>query len=78
MNTYNDATPIDQEVDELAKDDLEGYTGPTWTTETLMREYEVLAFAAPFVVVRRKSDNKRGTVEFRHWPRTYFAWKSAA
>ena len=46
--------------------------GPTWTTEGLRQEFEVLAFLAPFVVVRRKSDGVRGTLTFRHAPRVYF------
>lgn len=27
---------------------------------------------APFAVVRRKSDNQRGSLEFQHDPRFYF------
>ena len=69
-STYNDATAIDMEVDELAQDDLEGYTGQTWDTDQLRAEFEVIGFAAPFVVVRRRSDNVAGTLGFRHWPRT--------
>lgn len=47
----------------------------TWTTETLQRDFEVLGFMAPFVVVRRKSDGKKGSLRFRHNPRVYFEWK---
>ena len=75
--TYNDATPIDIAVDELAQDDLEGYTGPTWDTEALMRDFEVEGFASPFVVVKRRSDGQRGTLEFVNWPRTCFDFQRA-
>jgi hypothetical protein len=47
----------------------------TWTTQQLADEFEVLGFAAPFVVVQRKSDRKRGTLEFTHSPRVYFGWR---
>jgi hypothetical protein len=47
-------------------------------TETLCRDYEVLGFMAPFVVVRRKSDGAKGSFTFRHKPRIYFGWKEDA
>jgi len=51
-------------------------TGQTWTTTELQREFEVIGFAAPFVVVRRKSDGAVGSLEFQHHPRVYFSWKA--
>ena len=42
------------------------------TTDELREGYEVLAFVAPFVSVRRKSDGVRGFMEFTHRPRFYF------
>lgn len=39
--------------------------------------YKFVGFAAPFVVVRRKSDNRRGTLEFQHNPRVYFGFQEA-
>lgn len=47
---------------------------PTWDTEGLRRDFEVLGFAAPFVVVRRRSDGVKGSLEFTHKPRVYFNW----
>lgn len=49
--------------------------GPTWNVQTLQRDFEVIAFAAPFVVVARKSDGAKGTLEFGHRPRVYFDFK---
>jgi LysM repeat protein len=37
---------------------------PTWDTEGLQRDYHVEGFSAPYVVVRRKSDGQRGSLEF--------------
>lgn len=44
----------------------------TWTTEELQRDFEVRGFAAPYVVVRRRSDGAKGLLEFTHNPRVYF------
>ena len=43
-----------------------------WTTEELQRDFTVLSFAAPFVVVWRKADGVHGSMEFTHSPRFYF------
>jgi hypothetical protein len=45
-----------------------------WTTEELGREFEVIGFLAPFVVVKRRSDGVKGSLEFTHSPRVYFNW----
>jgi hypothetical protein len=55
--------------------DLVADQGRQWTTEELQRDFEVLGFAAPFVVVRRRSDGQRGSLEFTHSPRVYFGWR---
>lgn len=52
--------------------DLAAEPGPTWDTAELQRDYTVEGFAAPFVVVRRKADGVRGSLEFQHSPRVYF------
>lgn len=43
-----------------------------WTTDELREDFDVIGFAAPFVVVRRKSDGVKGSMEFTHSPRFYF------
>lgn len=45
---------------------------PSWDTTALQRDFNVLGFQAPYVVVVRKSDNVRGTLEFVHRPRIYW------
>jgi hypothetical protein len=55
--------------------DLAADIGQRWTTEELQRDFEVIGFAAPFVVVRRRSDGQRGSLEFTHSPRVYFGWR---
>jgi len=52
--------------------------GPTWTTEQLTEAFAVEGFLAPYVVVRRRSDGKRGTLLFKHSPRVYFDFQPEA
>ena len=61
----------------LPRELLEVKYGPdnVWDTDELRRDFEVTGFMAPFVVVVRKSDGKRGTLTFEHSPRFYFDWK---
>ena len=47
-----------------------------WSTAELQRDFEVIGFAAPFVVVKRKSDGVKGSLEFTHSPRVYFNWRA--
>lgn len=49
----------------------------TWDTAQLQEDFAVEGFVAPFVVVRRKSDGQRGTLEFKHSPRIYFDFRPA-
>jgi hypothetical protein len=46
-----------------------------WNTKELQIDFEVLGFSAPFVIVRRKADGQRGTLQFTHSPRYYFGWE---
>ena len=57
--------------------DLAELLRPTWDTAALQQEYEVLGFAAPFVVVRRRSDNVKGSLEFQASPgSTSTSWRT--
>ena len=51
---------------------LELKHGQVWDTDELRRDFEVKGFAAPLVVVRRRSDAVLGTLFFQHEPRFYF------
>lgn len=46
-----------------------------WDTQEMGRDFIVHAFAAPYIIVTRKSDNVRGSLEFTHNPRVYFNFK---
>ena len=43
-------------------------------TNQLREQYEVLGFAAPFCLVKRKSDGVRGFLNFHHDPRYYYGF----
>ena len=45
-----------------------------YDTAALQAAFEVESFAAPYVLVRRKSDGATGTLMFRHSPRVYFGF----
>lgn len=54
--------------------ELESRYGKVWDSQGLRNDYEVLGFMAPLVVVRRRSDGQKGSLEFTHIPRAYFNW----
>ena len=46
--------------------------GNVWNTNELSTDFEVLGFMAPFCIVKRKADGKKGSITFQHMPRYYF------
>ena len=58
-----------------SREALEAEHGQVWDTRQLGDDYEVLGFAAPLVVVRRRSDSKRGSLFFQHNPRFYYGFQ---
>lgn len=62
---------------QLIEVNLKGPPKDRLTTEELRKEFEVLSFAAPYVVVIRKSDGIKGSMEFTHNPRYYFNFQKA-
>lgn len=58
-----------------SREALEAEYGKVWTTQELAEQYEVIGFMAPLVVVRRKADGQKGSMEFQHSPRLYFNWQ---
>lgn len=54
---------------------LEAEHGKVWSTQELTREFEVIGFLAPYVVVRRKADDVTGSMRFQHEPRFYWGFE---
>ena len=55
-----------------SREALEAAHGQVWNTGELSDDFEVVGFLAPFVVVRRRSDGQKGSLEFQANPRFYF------
>jgi hypothetical protein len=53
---------------------LEAKHGQVWDTSQLSEDFEVIGFAAPLVVVRRKCDGVKGSLMFQASPRFYFSF----
>jgi hypothetical protein len=58
-----------------SRDDLEAKYGQVWDTGELTEEFQAIGFMAPLVVVRRRSDGVKGSLEFQGNPRFYFNWQ---
>lgn len=56
---------------------LEARYGQVWDTRELARDYIVIGFLSPYVVVQRKSDGVKGSLEFQPIPRFYHSFKKA-
>lgn len=69
INSAVESTDEDKERQRLT-----GIYGQVWDTNELGKDFEVLSFSAPLVVVRQRSTGKLGTLQFQHRPRFYFNW----
>jgi len=54
---------------------LEAKHGQVWSTSELSRDFIVIGFSAPLVVVKRKSDDQKGSLMFQANPRFYFGFE---
>ena len=59
----------------MTKQELEKEHGEILTTSDLTKDYEVHSFLAPIVIVTRRYDGVRGSMQFQHQPRFYFSFK---
>lgn len=58
-----------------SREALEVEHGQVWDTTQLGEDFDVIGFAAPLVVVRRKSDGVKGSLFFQARPRFYFGFE---
>lgn len=58
-----------------SREALEAQHGQVWSTDQVREEFEILGFMAPYIVVRRRSDGVKESLEFQHNPRLYFNWQ---
>ena len=60
------------EAEPGSREALEAIHGQVWDTKDLAIDFIVVGFLAPLVVVRRKADGMKGSLEFQNRPRFYF------
>lgn len=58
------------------RETLQARYGQVWDTAELTNSFEVVEFLAPFVLVRRRSDQQLGSMEFQNQPRFFFNFES--
>jgi hypothetical protein len=58
-----------------SREALEAEYGQVWDTDQLVQDFEAIGFMAPLIVVRRRSDGAKGSLEFQAVPRFYFNWQ---
>lgn len=67
---------VDINANPRSREALESKHGQVWNTEQLQQDFDVLAFMAPFVIVKRKADMAKGSLEFQADPRFYFNFQA--
>ncbi len=63
-----------REVQDFRKELSDKY-GEVLTTAEMQERYDVMGFSAGLCVVTRKSDGKRGSLDFTHMPRFYHSFQ---
>lgn len=61
-------------ADPGSREYLEAKYGEVWDTTQLQQEFTVLAFMAPYCIVKR--GGVKGTVKFQHDPRLYYSFSA--
>lgn len=59
------------------REGLEAKHGQVWDTKELQEDFQALSFGAPYIIVKRKSDGQKGSLQFQHSPRYYFNFREA-
>jgi hypothetical protein len=81
MSTDYDLDAEEADLDVGVEWDLEIYDGQTWDRAEFETQFDLVGYAEPFVVVKRKLDGQRGTLEYvatgEGWPTTYFGFTPA-
>jgi hypothetical protein len=62
---------MEMESGVLEKELVETF-GRIWNTQQMQEDFEVLGFSLGYCVVRRRSDNQKGSLDFSHSPRFYY------
>ncbi len=77
MGQFKSLMTSETDINAAERARLEALVGQVWDTAELQRDFTVIAFQAPFVVVVKKSTGEKGSLEFQHLPRFYYAFTKA-
>lgn len=66
---------MDKDTTEAVKLALQAQFGEVLTTAEMQEKYDVIGFGGGLCVVTRKSDGKRGSLDFTHMPRFYHSFQ---
>jgi hypothetical protein len=58
-----------------SREALEAKHGQVWDTAQMQNDFTALGFAAPYIIVQRLSDGKKGSLMFQGSPRYYFSFQ---
>jgi len=73
VTMLNQSVESNDPIDERTR--LENEYGQVWDTSELTCDFEVKAFLAPFISVKKKDTGENGTLLFQHMPRFYFEFR---
>ena len=59
-----------------SREALEAEHGQVWDTDQMRADFDALGFMAPYIVVSRKSDGVKGSLQFQHAPRLYYSFQA--
>ena len=59
-----------------SREALEAKHGEVWDTQELQRDFQALGFMAPYVIVSRRADGAKGSLQFQGSPRFYFNFEA--
>ncbi len=65
---------MSEDEKEAVKLALQAQHGEVLTTPEMQDKYDVIGFGGGYCVVTRKSDGKRGSLDFTHSPRFYHSF----
>jgi hypothetical protein len=65
-------TAVKSSDEDTERTRLETEHGKVWDTDELRQDFETHSFGAPYIIVIRKEDRIKGSLEFQHMPRFYF------
>lgn len=76
MAKYGSAE-YERQVAEM-REGLEHTYGTVWTTDEVMRDFEITGFLAPRCAAIHRETGIKGTLAFTHSPRFYFDFRPAS